>query len=59
MEITSTELKLRLGKYLRDSIREPVKITIRGRFENVLLSTREYEELLKAKKELAELKKDK
>lgn len=51
MKITSTELKLRLGKYLRESIREPVEITIRGEPANVLISYRQYEDFLKNKKE--------
>ena len=45
MKITSTELKLRLGKYLRAAVKAPVFISIRGETENVLMSYSEYVEL--------------
>jgi len=45
MKVTSTELKLRLGKYLKESFRDPVIISVRGNEENVLLSLHEYEKL--------------
>ncbi len=47
MKITSTELKLRLGRYLRSSIKSPVVISIRGEKANVLISYDDYIGLLK------------
>lgn len=43
--ITSTELKLRLGKYLIQASHEPVVITIRGEETHVLMALREYEKM--------------
>ncbi len=51
MKVTSTELKLRLGKYLKESFRDPVIISVRGNKENVLLSFHEYERLKSAEKQ--------
>ena len=49
MEITSTQLKAKQGQYMMEAMRNPVKISLRGRVTHVLLSIEEYEKLLRKK----------
>lgn len=48
MEISATELKNRLGRYLDIAEREPVDIKKSGRYKAVLMSFDHYQALLKA-----------
>lgn len=45
MDVTATELKNRLGRYLETAQREPVMITKSGRTASVLLSQARYQQL--------------
>jgi antitoxin Phd len=48
MQITATELKNRLGRYLDAAEQEPVRIQKSGREKAVLMSYSHYQQLIKS-----------